>query len=528
MPQQKQDSNFFINIGDEYHLAGEYDKAIEQYKKAISIEPAYSFAYISIIAPLVRKKDFIAARDYLNLYKSKRLASHIDFEEWSFFQNYLTAATENIPNKAYDLALKNLNIALQKYGTVIKHASKSAYIDILTLKAYVLEKLNKVDEAKDAYNQTYAVNKNQPDVEEGLQRLKSSQILVKQSDNIPPVIELISPRASRGFNIVSATSETQIVGRAKDASGITLLKINGKAVQAEEDGLFVTTLSLNAGANAITIAATDKAGNSSTKTFTVAGNVMAKKEEEPVAVEIIPVSTSASPAFHAILIGEEQYDDPSIADLENPVRDASELKSILEEKYTFNRKNIETLFNKSREEIMQGIVQKCNSLSENDNLLIFYAGHGTAEKDKFGEVDGYWIPSSAKKGVTSTYISSDDINKALKRSNSRHILVIADACFSGAFTRSLSSDASIGIQKQYSVPSRKIMASGNMEPVPDKSRFVYYLTRNLKENKEKYITAKKLYDSFYEAILNNSDTSPQYAPIKNVGDEGGEFVFIKK
>ncbi|OYX90773.1 MAG: hypothetical protein B7Y76_15145, partial [Sphingobacteriia bacterium 35-40-5] len=207
---------------------------------------------------------------------------------------------------------------------------------------------------------------------------------------------------------------------------------------------------------------------------------------------------------------------------------ATELKNILQANYTFAPKNIETLYNKSREEIMQALVVKSNAMGENDNLLIFYAGHGIAEKDKFGDVDGYWVPSSAKKGLNASYISADDINKALKRSNAKHILVVADACFSGAFTRSLSSDASIGVQKQYSVPSRKIMASGNLEPVPDNSKFVYYLKKNLKENKEKYLTAKKLFDSFYEAILNNSETSPQYAAIKNVGDEGGEFVFIKK
>jgi uncharacterized caspase-like protein len=118
------------------------------------------------------------------------------------------------------------------------------------------------------------------------------------------------------------------------------------------------------------------------------------------------------------------------------VKDAKELRSILQSTYTFNPKNIDTLFNSSREDIMMTLIKKCGSLTENDNLLIFYAGHGIAEKDKFGDVDGYWIPSSARKGNNSTYISSDDINKALKRSNSKHILVVADACFSGAFTES--------------------------------------------------------------------------------------------
>ena len=177
---------------------------------------------------------------------------------------------------------------------------------------------------------------------------------------------------------------------------------------------------------------------------------------------------------------------------------------------------------------MQAIVQRCNSLTENDNLIIFYAGHGIAEKDKFGDVDGYWIPSSAKKGLNASYISADDINKAIKRSNAKHILVIADACFSGAFTRELPAEASKEIKKQYSVTSRKVMASGNLEPVPDNSKFIYYLKQKLGQNTEKYLTAKELFDSFYKAILSNSENLPQYAAIRNVGDEGGEFIFIKK
>jgi hypothetical protein len=382
-------------------------------------------------------------------------------------------------------------------------------------------------EARDVYNQALVINSHQVDIKKALQRITQKENIVQNTDNTPPVIELISPQASRGLNIVSATNETQIIGRARDASGIASVKINGVAVKAEEDGLFISTMSLKAGANEIVVAATDKQGNAVTKAFTVTGNLVAKKEAEPL-VDIAPLVVNTTPAFHAILIAEKDYNDASIPDLQNPVKDAKELKSILQNNYTFSAKNIDTLFNSSREDIMSAIIQKCNSLSENDNLLIFYAGHGIAEKDKFGDVDGYWIPSSAKKGNTSTYISSDDINKALKRSSSKHILVVADACFSGAFTRELSADASIGIQKQFSVPSRKIMASGNLEPVPDNSRFVFYLKKSLKENKDKYLTAKKLFDSFYEAILNNSETSPQYAAIKNVGDEGGEFVFIKK
>ena len=29
-------------------------------------------------------------------------------------------------------------------------------------------------------------------------------------------------------------------------------------------------------------------------------------------------------------------------------------------------------------------------------------------------------------------------------------------------------------------------------------------------------------------VINNSDQTPKLAPVKNTGDEGGQFIFIKK
>jgi len=291
--------------------------------------------------------------------------------------------------------------------------------------------------------------------------------------------------------------------------------------------LFIADISLKQGLNNIIITATDKQGNSATSTFAITAELTTKNNIDDADIPIINPG-DAVPRFYALLIGENDYSDASLNQLQNPVNDALELKKILLNNYTFDPENIETLINRSREDIMQAMVEMCNKLTDNDNLVIFYAGHGTAEKDRYGDIDGYWVPSSAKKGLDATYISSDDIIKALRRSNSKHILVIADACYSGALARDIGSDATIGIEKQFKLASRKVMTSGNMEPVPDNSKFIYYLKKNLEENQEKYLTAKKLFDSFFEAILNNSDTTPQYAPIKNVGDEGGEFVFIRK
>ncbi|MBC7425745.1 MAG: caspase family protein [Bacteroidia bacterium] len=484
-----------------------------------------------IVSSLVRIGKLDKAKEFADKFIATNGLS-VEGDKWNFYRNYITVISEHLPNRQYEQALVSLNKAILDYASdgSAEVDSKSEYIDVLSLKGYVLEKLGRLKEARDAYEQSLVIHSLQPDVKEALSGLQKKSSAIASNDKLPPEILLISPKATRGLQVVAA-NKTEIIGKAKDPAGISSVTINGKLItKVEEDGLFSAIITLKEGDNNLLITAIDNKGNSSSKTFSINANVASgaavKKQQEEI---IVPVtSDNRAPVYHAMLIAAKDYEDADIPDLQNPQKDAEELRLILEKNYTFSTDNIQTLYNKSREEIMQALVAKCNSLTENDNLLIFYAGHGIAEKDKFGDVDGYWIPSSAKKGLNASYISSDDINKALKRSNSKHILVIADACFSGAFTRELPADASVGVQKQYSVPSRKIMASGNMEPVPDNSRFIFYLKKNLKENREKYLTSKKLFDSFYEAILNNSDTSPQYAAIKNVGDEGGEFVFIKK
>lgn len=520
----------FAGRGQVFSYKGDYPNAIKEFEKCISAPYGEGYSQ-EIISPMVRTLNFEGAKKYIDMYLASKIGQMVlAKEKYSYYKSFFKAIGESIPNNRYEEALSLLDAVLKSYSSNITETEKtvmffkSFYTTVLSIKGYCFVKLNRLDEATVVYEQALVINPMQSDVKDALASLGKKKQVYVQTDKTPPLIELISPAPSRSFEIEADITATQITGRVKDESGIANVKINGKDIgKIEEDGLFISKLTLKPGVNTILISATDNNGNTASKTFTINGTAMVKRTE----VEI-PILLDAAPKYYAILIAENNYSDRSIPSLQNPVKDARELKRILESQYTFNKEDIDTLYNRSREEIMERIVHRCNTLTENDNLVIFYAGHGTAEKDKFGDVDGYWIPISAKRGVTSSYISASDINISLKRSSAKHILIIADACFSGAFTRQLPGDAGKAIQKQYQVASRKVMASGNLEPVPDNSKFLFYLKKNLQGNTEKYMSAKKLFDSFYDAILNNSDNLPQYAAIKNVGDEGGEFVFIKK
>ena len=72
------------------------------------------------------------------------------------------------------------------------------------------------------------------------------------------------------------------------------------------------------------------------------------------------------------------------------------------------------------------------------------------------------------------------------------------------------------------------MTSGTLKEVPDRSVFMQYLCKRLTENDEPFISAEELFHSFKPAVLNNSSNIPQYGEIKNAGDEGGQFIFIRR
>lgn len=228
--------------------------------------------------------------------------------------------------------------------------------------------------------------------------------------------------------------------------------------------------------------------------------------------------------FHALIIAENKYEDDHIPSLDQPIEDARKLSAVLREKYNFKEENIQLLEDATRTEIVEAF-EKLDTLNNYDNLLIFYAGHGYWD-EKLEQ--GYWMPIDASKNSRANWISNSTIRDYIKGIESKHTLLIADACFSGGLLKTRSVGKSVfGL---YNLPSRKAMTSGTLTTVPDKSVFLDYLVNYLKNNKEALISADELFYSIKVDVINNSPQSqiPQYGPIQNANDEGGEFLFLNK
>ena len=234
--------------------------------------------------------------------------------------------------------------------------------------------------------------------------------------------------------------------------------------------------------------------------------------------------------YYALLIAIEDYqnNEGTIIDLDNPINDATMLMSSLVEKYTFNKDNITILKNPERADIINAFEDLSEVLTEKDNLLIFYAGHGFWD-DKLNI--GYWLSSDASAESKANWISNSTIRDYIGGLNTRHTLLISDACFSGSIFKTREVRKSIddyGFYRLNKLPSRKAMTSGTYNTVPDNSKFMWYLLKSLDGNEKEYFTSTQLFHDIEIAVINNTNNIPQFGTIQNTGDEGGDFIFIKK
>ena len=208
---------------------------------------------------------------------------------------------------------------------------------------------------------------------------------------------------------------------------------------------------------------------------------------------------------------------------------------ILKDKYGF-----ETVFlpNATRVEIIDAMQDMATKLNREDNLLIYYSGHGMYIQE---QERGYWLPVDADKEKRSKWINTQSIVGEIKSAEAKHILLIVDSCFSASLTKSTSVDKNINIEKgdkKYIVLSKKkarwLISSGGIEPVDDSdgrghSYFARILIDTLKENEPgQVITSYELFEPIHTYVTDNLSQNPERLKIVDTGHDGGDFLFFAK
>ena len=145
------------------------------------------------------------------------------------------------------------------------------------------------------------------------------------------------------------------------------------------------------------------------------------------------------------------------------------------------------------------------------------------------------MPVDAEIDNTINWVSNSSITTTLKATEAKHVLIIADSCYSGKLARGLHV-----VQKTPSYISRLsqrrarcVISSGGLEPVIDSggkglhSVFASAFLDALKENTG-IMDSGQLFYKLRRPVLLNSDQTPEYSDIRKAGHEGGEFLFVRK
>ncbi len=243
-------------------------------------------------------------------------------------------------------------------------------------------------------------------------------------------------------------------------------------------------------------------------------------------------------SYHALLIYVEEYD--ILRDLKTPKNDVENIAEILTNRYGFESKNVKILRNPGNgDDLIEAFSEFSKTLQKSDNLLIYYAGHGSK--------NGFWQLSEARKDIEIGWISiSFIINMKLKQMRAKHILVVSDSCYSGVLTRDgvkiddLSPTDKNFYTKLNSYKSRTALSSGADTPVLDDdgnggvskhSVFANGFIQMLQDNKKSIFSLEDRWAKVKRYVMVNTPENlhqiPQYGDIRNTGHrDGGDFIFI--
>ncbi|MDT0506962.1 caspase family protein [Novosphingobium sp. MMS21-SN21R] len=370
------------------------------------------------------------------------------------------------------------------------------------------------------------------------QRLAVLQAQILPSGN-EPVIELIEPTllATRGRGLVSVNSgiaKRAIFGHVKSRDAIGLLTVNGQRQTLDDAGLFQFDLPLSEQTTQVEIVAIDRQGRKGRLDFDVRREITTS----PLADAPPPAPPAMKLAIgpqYALLIGNSRY--AKLAGLKTPVADVDEIGRILREKYGFK---VTILHDATRYEMLSALNALRTKLTQKDDLLVYYAGHGH-KVSVDGRERGYWLPVDAEENNPANWISTLDITDMLASMEVHKVLLISDSCYSGLLTRGLvrlvdtksESARETYLKTMLQQKSRNVLTSGSDLPVLDggggtHSVFAKSLARVLNENKGT-LQGQDLAQAVQQTVSiaaqsMNFDQKPQYGPLQLAGHEGGDYI----
>ncbi len=370
----------------------------------------------------------------------------------------------------------------------------------------------------------------------------------------PPVIDVAQPDvaqpiATRDIKVAPTTpvaihsgpaGEITLVASVTADNPLKSVTVNGReqisgGPMLGPRSVFQTRLPLQAAEEQVEIVAADTAGLTSHVKFVVLNRAVAGRPESAS-----PLARPEAPGrYLALVIGNDDYRAP-VRRLQTAVNDAVEVARLLEANYGFT---VIRRLNADRFQMMSALYEAGEQLSDNDNLLIYYAGHGVLDQVNNR---GHWLPVDADDRNPANWISNISVTDVLNNMRVRRLLVVADSCYSGTLTRSNIARVVPGMTGDERAQAMRTMTlnkayvaltSGGLEPVVDAaggrhSPFAQSFLDILRVNTG-VLSTQELFVQLKPRVVTMTKELkfvqvPQYGPIQYTDHQAGDFLFVRK
>jgi TPR repeat protein len=357
-----------------------------------------------------------------------------------------------------------------------------------------------------------------------------------------PSIEIIEPPVTltRGARVIQiGPNAKDIVGKIQSPGDLKSLSVNDRPLSPDASGIFRFPATAQGLSTAVKITAIDKRNKTTHLDLSLVAATATEAAASTPEAGTDRVERRGDihfGKFYALIIGNNSYN--AYPALQTPANDAKSLDVVLRERYGFSTR---LLLNATRHQIMTALNEIHKKLTPEDNLLIYYAGHG--EIDKSTQM-AYWLPTDAEAGNPANWISSQSITEFISIMPARHVMVVADSCYSGALTGSavakLPDGMDAGKREKWlkvmaSRKARTVLTSGGVQPVMDQgggghSVFANAFLGVLRGN-QRILEDYDVFRSVAGQVKTSAskagfEQAPHYAPLQHAGHEGSPFFFV--
>jgi predicted nucleic acid-binding Zn-ribbon protein len=358
-----------------------------------------------------------------------------------------------------------------------------------------------------------------------------------------PALEIIEPaltltRGRPAAMLRGGAGRQSLTGRVANPRAVREITVNGTPVILGDNGLFRASVEVPASGSTVQIAAVDQRGATSSLEFQMVPQPQgAAGGQAATAAMGVPPGVKLG-RYHALVIGNNSYQSAGYPSLQSAVNDATAVAQLLRERYGYETN---LLLNATRFQMLTALNEAREALGPDDNLLLYYAGHGEIGDD--GK-QGYWVPTDGQANMVNTWVSNTAISEILETMKARHVLVVADSCYSGAMTRAAVPVANAAVAEgkwaewvktMVAGRSRMVLTSGGVQPVPDtgtgKHSFFARAFLNTLDDNNRLLEGQQLFrqvtSSLALAALDAPFSQvPEYSPIQFAGHENGDFFFL--